>query len=78
MPPCIHKSDRRFAVLDSSLRLVLLLECRLCWTFFVAITESAGMVLENDAIVQIELMASLFYLLKAGDDVSNNVVILSQ
>jgi hypothetical protein len=36
--------------------------------FFVAITEGVGMVLENDATAQVELTASLFYLLKVGDD----------
>ena len=36
---------------------------------FVAITEGVGMVLENNATAQIELPASLFYLLKVGDDV---------
>jgi hypothetical protein len=36
---------------------------------FVAITEGVGMVLENDITAQVELTASLFYLLKAGDNV---------
>jgi hypothetical protein len=34
-----------------------------------AITEGVGMVLENDATAQVKLTASLFYLLKVGDDV---------
>jgi hypothetical protein len=36
---------------------------------FVAITKGVGMVLENDATTQVKLTASLFYLLKVGDDV---------
>ena len=39
---------------------------------FVAITEGVDMVLENDATAGGELTASLFYLLKVGDDMPPN------
>jgi hypothetical protein len=35
---------------------------------FVAITEGIGMVLENNVLAYVERTASLFYLLKVGDD----------
>jgi hypothetical protein len=37
--------------------------------YFVAITNSVSIVFENDATAQVELTASLFYLLEVGDDV---------
>jgi hypothetical protein len=40
---------------------------RLYWTTLLPVTESVGMVLENDTTAQIELAVSLFYPLKVGD-----------